>query len=56
MADESSTQTVPVPAEQQPEGGEPACLLNRICPGCDALLDTPPPTTCHRCGEQLPGD
>ena len=46
----------PTEPEPEPEGGEPACLLNRICPSCDAVLDAPPPTSCHRCGEQLPGN
>jgi SnoaL-like domain len=35
------------------EGGEPACLLHRLCPECDAVLDTPPPAACWRCGAQL---
>jgi hypothetical protein len=36
-----------------PEGGEPACLLHRLCPECDAVLDAPPPAACWRCGTEL---
>lgn len=32
------------------QGGEPACLLNRLCPDCDAVLDSPRPALCPRCG------
>ncbi|MGH3342673.1 MAG: hypothetical protein ACRDPK_07275 [Carbonactinosporaceae bacterium] len=38
------------------EGGDPACWLHRVCPECGALADTDPPTRCHRCGADLPGD
>jgi RimJ/RimL family protein N-acetyltransferase len=29
------------------EGGDPACWLHQLCPGCDAVLEGP---TCWRCG------
>ncbi|WP_237318291.1 hypothetical protein [Streptomyces sp. JJ36] len=41
----------PAPAD---EGGEPACLLDRVCPECGGLADAPPPTACPRCGAPLP--
>jgi rubrerythrin len=42
-------------AEPEPEelGGEPACLLARVCPECGGVLDTAPPTVCPRCGTFL---
>ncbi|WP_236827295.1 MULTISPECIES: hypothetical protein [unclassified Blastococcus] len=42
--------TGPVPDE----GGDPACWLRRVCPACGGLADDDPPTTCPRCGEDLP--
>jgi uncharacterized paraquat-inducible protein A len=35
------------------EGGEPACLLARLCPQCDAVPDEPSPAVCRRCGADL---
>ena len=35
------------------EGGEPACLLQRVCPDCGRLADAEPPTTCQGCGGEL---
>ncbi|MDT0379417.1 hypothetical protein RM572_11625 [Streptomyces sp. DSM 42041] len=37
------------PADQD-LGGEPACMLDRVCPACGRLADAAPPTTCPRCG------
>ncbi|WP_405805342.1 hypothetical protein OG729_08750 [Streptomyces sp. NBC_00210] len=37
-----------------PEGGEAACLLNRICPGCDRPAEDIAARYCSRCGTQLP--
>lgn len=37
-----------VPAE--PEGGEPACWLDRVCAECGAMQDTIPFDRCARCG------
>ncbi|MCX5209885.1 hypothetical protein OG689_11375 [Kitasatospora sp. NBC_00240] len=37
----------------EPEGGEAACWLNRVCPECDAVLDRVPPVVCHRCGAEV---
>ncbi|MFD0257154.1 hypothetical protein ACFRKE_16640 [Kitasatospora indigofera] len=37
----------------EPEGGEAACWLNRVCPECDAVLDKAPPAVCHRCGAEV---
>ncbi|WP_165989807.1 cupin domain-containing protein [Streptomyces sp. YIM 98790] len=36
------------------EGGEPACLLSRVCPGCGAVIEMRAAAYCPRCGEQLP--
>jgi len=36
------------------EGGDPACWLGRVCPECGRFADEPPPTTCVRCGTELP--
>lgn len=35
------------------EGGESACWMHLICPGCGLLTDDdPPPVVCPRCGEE----
>ncbi len=34
-------------------GGEPACMLDRVCPECGRLADATPPTTCARCGARV---
>ncbi|MEU5400475.1 cupin domain-containing protein [Streptomyces sp. NPDC005963] len=36
------------------EGGEPACMLNRICTACDRPADDPEARFCARCGTRLP--
>ncbi|MFD3563231.1 cupin domain-containing protein [Streptomyces sp. NPDC058686] len=36
------------------EGGEPACLLSRICPACDRVSGDPAAAYCARCGARLP--
>ncbi len=36
------------------EGGDPACLLRRVCPACGRVADEDPPTRCPACGEHLP--
>ncbi|MFG2583319.1 hypothetical protein [Streptomyces malaysiensis] len=38
----------PPPAE--PEGGDPACWLDRVCADCGAIQDTAGFTHCARCG------
>ncbi|MEU2431326.1 hypothetical protein ABZ611_17740 [Streptomyces sp. NPDC007861] len=35
-------------------GGEPACLLDRVCPECGRLATEPDARFCARCGESLP--
>ncbi|HVX17258.1 MAG TPA: hypothetical protein VHA73_04430 [Acidimicrobiales bacterium] len=40
----------------EPDAGDPACWLGRLCPKCDAVLDDPPPATCPRCGSSLDGE
>ncbi|MFF0446599.1 cupin domain-containing protein [Streptomyces sp. NPDC004609] len=36
------------------EGGEAACMLNRICPGCDLPAESVGARHCSRCGTRLP--
>lgn len=38
----------------QAEGGEAACLLDRVCPGCDRPATEIGARYCSRCGSQLP--
>lgn len=30
-------------------GGEPVCLMHRVCPACGRLADEDPPTRCPHC-------
>ncbi|GAA1900076.1 hypothetical protein GCM10009716_07400 [Streptomyces sodiiphilus] len=41
-------------AAEEPEGGEAACLLHRVCPECGRLADDPRARECARCGRGLP--
>ncbi|MEU3465227.1 hypothetical protein ABZ721_35485 [Streptomyces sp. NPDC006733] len=45
----------PAGAGGEPEGGEAACWLDRVCPQCDAVADGPPPARCPRCGAESRG-
>lgn len=38
----------------EPEGGEAACLLHRVCVECDRLAGEPDARYCARCGAELP--
>lgn len=40
--------------EEADEGGEPACLLNRLCPECDARVEDTGLLACPNCGAELP--
>jgi uncharacterized Zn finger protein (UPF0148 family) len=40
--------------EAADEGGEPACLLNRLCPACDARIEAQGALACPVCGAELP--
>lgn len=42
------------PAHPAAEGGEAACLLHRICPGCDRPAEDIGARYCSRCGTELP--
>ncbi|AEM83949.1 hypothetical protein [Streptomyces violaceusniger] len=44
----------PAPAPAEPEGGESACWLDRVCADCGAIQDTAPFARCARCG--VPGE
>jgi len=36
-------------------GGDAACWLDRVCPGCGGLAEGEPSVRCIRCGHDLPG-
>ncbi|MGW8378113.1 helix-turn-helix domain-containing protein [Streptomyces sp. ODS28] len=36
------------------EGGEPACLLDSVCPECGRMAQESDARYCARCGERLP--
>lgn len=36
------------------DGGEPACLLNRVCSACDRPAESSDARFCARCGTRLP--
>ncbi|MEV5769684.1 hypothetical protein AB0L49_00210 [Streptomyces antimycoticus] len=38
------------PAPAEPEGGESACWLDRVCADCGAIQDTARFARCARCG------
>ncbi|NUS87447.1 MAG: hypothetical protein HOY75_33260 [Streptomyces sp.] len=42
--------------EAAPEGGEPACLLHRVCTECGRLAQERDARYCARCGTRLPTD
>ncbi|MFD4140088.1 MULTISPECIES: cupin domain-containing protein [unclassified Streptomyces] len=46
----SSAATAPAAVE----GGEPACVLHRVCPGCDRPAEDVGARYCSRCGTELP--
>ncbi len=35
-------------------GGDAACWLDRVCPGCGGLAEGAPSARCIRCGHDLP--
>ncbi|WP_199844129.1 hypothetical protein [Streptomyces sp. RTd22] len=37
-------------APAEPEGGDAACWLDRVCAACGAIQDTAPFDRCQRCG------
>jgi hypothetical protein len=42
-------------ADPEDRPGDPVCWLPRVCQVCGALADEDPPTTCRRCGTEMPG-
>ncbi|MCX4822881.1 hypothetical protein OG883_23885 [Streptomyces sp. NBC_01142] len=38
---------------EETEGGEPPCLLDRVCPACGRLAESGG-RVCEQCGEHLP--
>ena len=42
-------------ADPEDRPGDPVCWLPRVCQACGALADEDPPTTCRRCGSEMPG-
>ncbi|GAA5018468.1 hypothetical protein [Kitasatospora paranensis] len=54
MDADGTRETAPdAPRPAVEEGGEPACLLARLCPQCDAVPEGPPAAECWRCGADL---
>ncbi|MEU6659001.1 hypothetical protein [Streptomyces sp. NPDC046821] len=51
---EAGEATERTPAREAREGGEPACLINRVCPACDRVSEDPSASYCGRCGGRLP--
>lgn len=49
-APDSSTPEEP---ESVTEGGEPVCLLHRVCPECGRLAEDETSTACPTCGAAL---
>jgi rubrerythrin len=41
-------------ADPEDRAGDPVCWLPRVCQACGALADEDPPTTCPRCGSEIP--
>jgi hypothetical protein len=39
--------------EEAEEGGEPACLLGRLCPACENPVERADRRTCPNCGADL---
>ncbi|WP_211128718.1 hypothetical protein [Streptomyces yatensis] len=50
IANSESADPDPDPARAEPEGGEPACWLDRVCADCGAIQDTASFARCARCG------
>jgi hypothetical protein len=42
-------------ADPEDQPGDAVCWLPRVCQACGALADEDPPTTCPRCGSEMPG-
>ena len=51
--DETSARRDPV--EERDLGGEPVCLMHRLCPACGGVAAEDPPTRCPRCGAVVDG-
>ena len=45
-----------LPGGDADTGGEPVCLLHRVCTECGRLSESAPATTCDACGHPLPAD
>ncbi|MFD5427510.1 AraC family ligand binding domain-containing protein [Streptomyces sp. NPDC127084] len=45
---------IQTPSADRAEGGERACLLDRVCPECGRLAPESDARYCSRCGERLP--
>ncbi|WP_344415033.1 hypothetical protein [Amycolatopsis minnesotensis] len=43
------------PGEEAPQGGDPVCWLDRVCPECGRFAEGNSPR-CERCGAELPSD
>ncbi|MGW3571169.1 cupin domain-containing protein [Streptomyces sp. NPDC000941] len=53
---EADTREAAAQQAAAPEGGEPACLLHRVCTECGRLAQERDARYCARCGTRLPTD
>jgi len=44
------------PRRPEPEGGDPACWLDQVCPACGRITERLPSGQCATCGEPWDGD
>jgi hypothetical protein len=43
------------PRRTEPEGGDPACWVDQVCPACGRLTERRPDGRCAACGEPWDG-
>ncbi|HET6633462.1 MAG TPA: hypothetical protein VFH77_00390 [Streptomyces sp.] len=53
MDERETPPAAPAAPVRDEEGGEQACLLDRVCDACGRMADSAPPTTCPRCGAPI---
>ena len=49
-SDETPDETPEEPARPEPEGGDPACWVDQVCPVCGRLGERLPSGQCAACG------
>ena len=50
-SDETPDETPEEPARPEPEGGDPACWVDQVCPACGRLSERLRSGRCAACGE-----